>query len=129
MLGIARQHLPSEQWVLSAMETYDPPEGCRGAMLWDSLFHVNRARHEPIVRKVLRGLPSGGRLMLTLGGSAHPAFTDFMYGQEFYYDSNTPQETEQFLERLGCRLIIAEYLNVPDGGKDKGRFAIVTEKA
>ncbi len=31
-----------------------------------------------------------------------------MYGQEFYYDSNTPEETEQFLRQLACRLVIAE---------------------
>ena len=55
--------------------------------------------------------------------------TDVMYGQEFYYDSNTPEETEEILFRLGCRLKVAEYMNVPDGGRDKGRYAIVAEKA
>lgn len=53
--------------------------------------------------------------MLTVGGSAHPEFTDFMYGEEFYYDSNTPQETETFLQRLSCRMVIGEYMNLPDG--------------
>lgn len=129
MLAIARQRLPSEQWVLSPMEVYEPGEGYRGALLWDSLFHVPRTEHEPIVRKVVRGLPSGGRFMLTVGGSAHPAFTAFMYGQEFSYDSNTPEETEQFLRQLACRLVIAEYMNMPDGGRNKGRYAIVAEKA
>lgn len=129
MLAIARLRLPYERWVLSSMEVYEPEEGYRGALLWDSLFHVPRTEHEPIVRKVVHGLPPGGRFMLTVGGSAHPAFTDFMYGQEFYYDSNTPEETERLLHRLACRLIIAEYMNLPDGGRDKGRYAIVAEKA
>jgi SAM-dependent methyltransferase len=31
--------------------------------------------------------------------------------------------------RLGCRLLVAEYMNLPDGGRDKGRYAIVAEKA
>jgi len=128
MLDIARRHLPGEQWVLSPMETYEPEEGYRGALLWDSLFHVPRTEHEPILRKVVRGLPPGGRLMLTVGGSAHPAFTDFMFGQEFYYDSNTPEETGQILERLGCRPVIAEYMDLPDGGRNKGRYTIVAEK-
>lgn len=66
--------------------------------------------------------------MLTVGGSARPEFTDFMYGEEFYYDSNTPQETETFLQRLSCRMVIGEYMNLPDGGRDKGRYAIVAEK-
>jgi SAM-dependent methyltransferase len=129
MLTIARQRLPAEEWLLGSMETYVPGNGYRGALLWDSLFHIPRAQHEPILRRVVRGLPSGGRLMLTVGGSAHPAFTDFMYGQEFFYDSNTPEETENHLRRLECRLVIAEYMNVPDGGRDKGRYAIVAEKA
>jgi trans-aconitate methyltransferase len=83
MLAIAKQNLPHEKWVLSPMETYEPQEGYQCALLWDSLFFVARTEHEPIIRKVVHWLPSGGRLMLTVGGSAHPAFTDFMYGQEF----------------------------------------------
>jgi RimJ/RimL family protein N-acetyltransferase/SAM-dependent methyltransferase len=128
MLAIARQNLPQERWMLSSMEAYEPEEGYQGALLWDSLFHIPRTEHESILRKVVCALPSGGRLMLTVGGSAHPAFTDIMYGEEFYYDSNTPEETEQLLQRLGCRLVIAEYMNIPDGGRDKGRYAIVAEK-
>lgn len=66
--------------------------------------------------------------MLTVGGSAHPAFTDTMFGQAFFYDSNTPDESGQILARLGCRIVIGEFMNLPDGGRDKGRYAIVAEK-
>ncbi len=129
MLKIARCALPNETWVLSPMESYDLQVAYQGALVWDSLFHVKRTEHESIMRRVVGGLPSGGRVMLTVGGSAHPAFTDFMYGEEFYYDSNTPEETERILLRLGCRLLIAEYTNLPVGVRDKGRYAIVAEKA
>lgn len=128
MLAIARMQLPNEEWVLCAMQEYEPEAGFHGALIWDALFHLRRTEHEPIVRKVVRALPAGGRLMLTVGGSEHPEFTDFMFGQEFYYDSNTPAETEQFLRRLSCRILIAEYMNRPDGVRDKGRYAIVAEK-
>lgn len=128
MLAIARRRLPAEQWVLSTMEAFAPLKGYQGALLWDLLLHIPRAEHESIVRKVVQGLPLGGRIMLTVGGSAPPACTDFMYGEAFYYDSNTPQETELFIHHLGCRLVIAEYMNLPDGGQDKGRHAIVAEK-
>lgn len=129
MLAIARERLPSERWVLSRMEDYEPAVDYRGALLWDSLFHIRRDAHEPIVRKVVQGLPLGGRFMMTVGGSAHPAFTDCMYGETFFYDSNTPEETERFVIGLGCRLVIAEYMNRPDGGRNKGRYAIVAEKS
>lgn len=128
MLGIARQRLPEEQWVCSSMETYAPENGYRGALLWDSLFHVRRDEHAAILHKVVHGLPTGGRLMLTVGGSAHPAFTDTMFGQTFFYDSNTPDETVEILRHRGCRLLVAEYMNKPDGGKDKGRYAIVAAR-
>jgi len=128
MLAIARQNFPDATWILCPMETYEPPVEYHAALVWDSLFHVPRAVHEPVIHRVVAGLPSGGRIMLTVGGSAHPAFTDFMFGQEFYYDSNTPEETEQCLLRLGCRLKVAEFMNVPTGGRDKGRYAIVAEK-
>lgn len=129
MLGIVRRSFPHETWVLSPMEAYDSQlVDYQGALIWDSLFHVRRTEHEPIMRRVISGLPAGGRVMLTVGGSAHPAFTDFMYGQEFYYDSNTPEEAEAILLRLGCRLEISEFMNVPDGGRDRGRYAIVAEK-
>jgi trans-aconitate methyltransferase len=129
LLEIARDHLPNERWVLSTMQAFEPDEPCHGALLWDSLFHVPRHEHEPILRKVVGALPSGARLMLTVGGSAHPAFTDTMFGQTFSYDSNTPEESEQILARLGCRIVIGEFMNLPDGGRDKGRYAIVAEKA
>jgi hypothetical protein len=74
-------------------------------------------------------LPFGGRLMLTVGGSAQPAFTDVMFGHDFFYDSHTPEETEAILDRLDCRLLIAEFMNRPDGDRDRGRYAIVAEKA
>ena len=129
LLEIARDHLPTERWVLSTMQAFEPDEPCHGALLWDSLFHVPRHEHEPILRKVVDALPSGARLMLTVGGSAHPAFTDTMFGQTFSYDSNTPEESEQILARLDCRIVIGEFMNLPDGGRDKGRYAIVAEKA
>lgn len=129
LLSMARSHLPDERWVLSTMQAFEIDQPCHGALLWDSLFHVPRAEHEPILRKVVEALPAGARLMLTVGGSAHPAFTDTMFGQTFFYDSNTPEESEQILVRLGCRIVIGEFMNVPDGGRDKGRYAIVAEKA
>jgi len=128
LLGIARGNLPTERWVLSTMQAFEPDRSFQGALLWDSLFHLPRDEHEPILRKVVDALPPGARLMLTVGGSAHPAFTDTMFGQTFSYDSNTPDESRQILARLGCHIVVGEFMNLPDGGRDKGRYAIVAEK-
>jgi SAM-dependent methyltransferase len=128
MLDLARTALPDGEWVLSPIEgyPYDKPYDC--AMLWDSLFHICRDRHAPILQRVVDRLPKGGRLMLTVGGSEHPAFTDTMFDEPFFYDSNTPQETESILGGLGMEIILGEFMNVPTTGRDKGRYAIVAEK-
>ncbi len=72
---------------------------------------------------------AGGRLMLTVGGSEHPAFTDRMFGAEFFYDSHPPEVELKLLRDLGFETLIAEFLNVPTNGRDKGRFAIVARLA
>jgi SAM-dependent methyltransferase len=129
LLDLAKASLPGQRWILASIERHEISAGYQCAIIWDSLFHIPRAEHESILGKVVGGLPAGGRLMVTVGGSAHPPFTDVMFGQPFYYDSHTPSETEGILKSLGCRLLLAEFMNMPDGGRDKGRYAIVAEKA
>ena len=129
LLKIARADFPSARWVLAALETYAFPDSFGAALLWDSLFHIERSQHEPLLRRVIERLPAGGRLMLTAGGSAHPAFTDRMYGQTFFYDSNPPEITARIVQELGCRILLAEFTNLPTAGRDKGRYALVAEKA
>jgi SAM-dependent methyltransferase len=128
LLALAKASFPREQWLLASIESYEVRHDYASAIIWDSLFHIPRAEHEAILGKAVSGLPVGGRLMVTVGGSEHPAFTDVMFGETFYYDSNTPEQTEQILSRLGCRLVIGEFMNVPTSGRDKGRYAIVAEK-
>ena len=128
MLTIAQKRLPRQQWILSTLEAYQPPPGFHAALLWDSLFHIPRTKHESILRKVIHALPPGGRLMLTVGGSDHPAFTDEMYDHPFFYDSFTPGTYLELLHSLGCQPVLSEFMNLPDGARNKGRFAIVAEK-
>jgi len=128
MLDLAKASFPAEKWILGRMEDYTLEDIYGAAMVWDSLFHIPRAEHEPILRRVVCSLPVGGRLMLTIGGSAHPPFTDFMFGERFFYDSNTPAETERMLQALGCRIVLGQFMNLPEGGREKGRYAYVVEK-
>jgi hypothetical protein len=62
--------------------------------------------------------------MLTVGGSAHPAFIDTMFGEEFFYDSHPPEAALALLRDVGFEPIVAEFMNEPTDGRDKGRFAI-----
>lgn len=139
MLALARQRLPGQTWLCAALEdcAFDGGEaagaeagGARyaAAICWDALFHIERRHHQAILHRIRDRLPPGGRLMLTCGGSAHPAFTDTMFGETFFYDSHTPEQTLAMLAGLGFRPLIAEFMNEPTGGRDKGRYAMVVER-
>lgn len=129
LLALARQRLPEGRWLHAQMESFEPDEDYDGAVIWDSLFHVPREHQEPILRRVVRRLRSGARLMLSVGGSDHPPFTDTMYGQPFFYDSHTPEAVVSILNTLGTVIEHAEFINPPTGGRDKKRYGIVARVA
>lgn len=130
LLRLARQRLPEQRWVLSRLEDYPFGETLDAALCWDALFHIPRQRHAAILARLAAALRPGGRLLLSVGGSVHPAFTDTMYGREFFYDSHPPEDSEALLRGLGLAVELGEYLNRPDpdGGRDKGRYAILARK-
>lgn len=125
MLAFAQQQLPTHQWLLGTIEDFPHVEHVAAVVAWDSLFHIPREQHAAVFRQVRECLPVGGRFALTAGGSEHPAFTDTMFDEKFFYDSHAPAETVQLLEAAGFQIVHQEMLNEPDGGRDKGRVAIV----
>ncbi|HET7620474.1 MAG TPA: class I SAM-dependent methyltransferase [Gemmatimonadaceae bacterium] len=129
LLALARARFPKGEWIHSRIEDF-PIEGDRngayhGAIAWDSLFHIERERHEKILAKVHGALAPGALLMLTAGGSAHPAFTDTMFDREFFYDSHPPEQLAALLVELGFEIVLNEFMNLPTAGRDKGRIAII----
>lgn len=129
LLAKARERLPQATWIESRVEAFVPTGEFAAAIAWDVLFHLPRELHEGILRRLAGCLRPHGRLMLTSGGSAHPPFTDVMFGHEFYYDSLPPDELRALLPRLGFTILIDEFINPPTDGRDKGRLAIVAEKS
>lgn len=134
MLALARQRFPGQTWIAAALETCAFDGGEAGgehyaaAICWDALFHIERGHHPAILRRIRDRLLPGGRLMLTCGGSEHPAFTDTMFGETFFYDSHTPERTLALLDGLGFKPLIAEFMNEPTSGRDKGRYAVVAQR-
>lgn len=125
LLQLARERLPRGRWVCDRIERYAPDGQYDGAVMWDALFHIPRPLHEPILHRVLACLRPGARLILTAGGSEHPAFTDSMFGATFYYDSHPPQTLLEILRRAGAAVEHAEFINPPTPGRDKGRYGVV----
>jgi cyclopropane fatty-acyl-phospholipid synthase-like methyltransferase len=125
MLALAQSRLPTHEWIRAEIERFDFTSTFAAAIAWDSLFHIPREYHGDIFVRLRRALPAGGRFALTAGGSDHPAFVDAMLNHQFFYDSHPPSVTVALLERAGFRVEHQEYLNVPDGARDKGRIAVV----
>jgi SAM-dependent methyltransferase len=134
LLSKARARFPEGEWIHSRIEDFpfdaSSEERFDGAICWDSLFHIERDRHEGILASVHRSLVPGGRLMLTAGGSANqPGFTDTMFERTFFYDSHPPERLAALLRALGFELVVNEFMNLPTSERDKGRIAIVARKA
>jgi SAM-dependent methyltransferase len=128
LLDTARARYPGERWVYASLEHYAFDHVCQGAVCWDTLFHIPREFHTSILARIARALVPGGRIMLTVGGSDHPPFTDQMLGETFFYDSHPPQQAIEILHSLRFDIVLDEYMNLPAGGRDKGRYAIVAAR-
>lgn len=128
LLALARERFPRARWVHAAIEDYAPSEAFDAIVCWDALFHIERARHAELFGRFASWLRDGGRLMATFGGSDHPAFTDTMFGETFFYDSHPPETELALIGEGGFRPIVAEFMNLPTSGRDKGRYAVVAER-
>ncbi len=128
LLALARERFPEGRWIEARLEEYVPTERYAGVICWDALFHLPREVHEAVLARAAGCLEPGGRLALTVGGSEHPAFTDTMFGETFFYDSHPPERVVEILSAQGFEMLVAEFIDPPTSGRDKGRFAIVATK-
>ena len=125
LLAMARTRYPNANWISGTIEAFATSVRFNAIVCWDALFHIDRSRHARLFARFARMLLPGGRLMLTFGGSGHPAFTDIMYGQRFFYDSHAPEQALALLAKAGFKPVISEFMNHPTAGRDKGRYAVV----
>lgn len=128
LLDLARNRFPDATWIASSIETFVSATPYDAIVCWDALFHIDRAEHAGLFARFARMLRPRGRLMLTVGGSEHPAFTDQMFGETFFYDSHPPDEALSMLSAAGFTPILSEFTNLPTRGRDKGRYAIVASR-
>lgn len=129
LLAIARERLPAGTWIHGRIEQFESDQRFDALICWDALFHIDRGWHAPLIARFARLLLPGGRLMLTCGGSEHPPFTDTMFDQPFFYDSYPPHKVLELLAAEGFVPRVAEFMNPPTGGRDKGRYAVVAQRS
>jgi 2-polyprenyl-3-methyl-5-hydroxy-6-metoxy-1,4-benzoquinol methylase len=131
MLAIARKALPEHRWIHDLIERVEFNEAFDAVVCWDSLFHLPRRFHEPIIRKIHCWLAPGGGFMVNSGGLVNDddsGFTDTMFGHEFFYDSLPPGRMVRTTNETGFEIILAEMAEAPTGGRNKGKWAIVARK-
>jgi len=128
MLAYARSRLPAGEWIEQSIESYEPEMSTAAIICWDALFHLDRSVHEGLLQRWFVQLRPGGRLLVTFGGSAHPAFVDSMFHVPFFYDSFPPDVFLAMARSIGFSVVIADFLDRPDGHRDKGRYGAVFAK-
>lgn len=128
LLDIARQRFPQATWIHARIEDLPFTGLFHAAICWDSLFHIERAHHAPILSALYDHLVPGAKVMLTTGGSRNPPFTDTMFDREFFYDSLPPDDIRELLTGIGFEQLVHEFMDLPGTGRDRGRIAIVARK-
>lgn len=124
MLEIAREVVPEAELIRSNMVDLELGSRFRAAVAWDSIFHVDRKHHADIFRKLAKSLEPGGKLLLSIGGSAVEEFTSEMYGQTFSYSGYDPEKTRQLIESEGLEIELWEI----DDPSSLGHIAVIARK-
>jgi SAM-dependent methyltransferase len=127
LLAEAQRNVAAATFEQAELEDYAIPGTWQGIICFDALFHLPRAAHEPLLRRIFRALDQGGVLLLTSGGSIadEGPFTDTMFGVEFYYDAFPREELIERCTAIGYRVLSRVMLNEPNGARDKGRLGLL----
>ena len=125
MLEIARRVVPAAEFVRADMRELEPDgRPFAAAVVWDSLFHVERGRHLSVFRKLSSLLSPGGLLLLSAGGTGHAGFTSEMHGHTFFYSAHDPAETLRLLTSAGFGVELCE----EDDPSSRGHLAVLARR-
>jgi cyclopropane fatty-acyl-phospholipid synthase-like methyltransferase len=124
MLEIARQVVPEAKLIHGDMIDLELTERFSAAVVWDSVFHVERVHHPALFHKLCRWLAPGGRLLLSAGGSGDEGFTSQMHGHTFFYSGYEPEETLEYLRAAGFDVELSEV----DDPSSRGHIAIIARR-
>ncbi|MEO8573178.1 MAG: class I SAM-dependent methyltransferase [Pyrinomonadaceae bacterium] len=131
LLEIAKTVVPEAELVHADMTELQFAEKFAAVVAWDSIFHTERKHHSAIYRKLADSLESGGRLLLSVGGSGEePAsseaegITSEMFGHKFFYDAYPPRVACQLLEAEGFEIEMWEV----DDPSSHGHIAVIARK-
>lgn len=125
MLVLARAVAPDATLIQGDVRTAEPGSTFDAIVAWDSIFHIPRGDHSAIFNKFRSWLKPGGRLLVSLGGSASEDFTSEMFGETFYYSGHDPSEALTILKEAGFEV---EHWEVDDSSS-RGHIAILAVRS
>jgi cyclopropane fatty-acyl-phospholipid synthase-like methyltransferase len=123
LLNIARAEVPTASFVHGDMRTIPSREigdDYDLIVAWDSVFHVPRADHAAVFGRLASWLRPGGRLLLSVGGSAWEG-TSEMLGETFFYSGFDPDESLRLLGAAGFSIVHSEI----DDPQSRGHLSII----
>jgi cyclopropane fatty-acyl-phospholipid synthase-like methyltransferase len=124
MLEIAARVVPGAEFIHADMVEVEFADVFAGAVAWDSVFHVERKHHSAVFRKLADSLETGGRLLLSVGGSDAGSFTSEMFGHTFFYSGHAPEVARGLLEAEGFEIEVWEV----DDPSSRGHIAVIARK-
>jgi 2-polyprenyl-3-methyl-5-hydroxy-6-metoxy-1,4-benzoquinol methylase len=132
LLAQAKRNVPNASFERAEIEELDLQEFSRnlplgGIVCWDALFHIPRDLQAKALERMSKAMEANSPIIISSGGTETniPAFTDTMFGIEFYYDSFPISELIALCESFGLFLATSSLVNTPDGKRDKGRIGFI----
>ncbi|MBV9879682.1 MAG: class I SAM-dependent methyltransferase [Gemmatirosa sp.] len=123
LLAQARQAVPTATFHCADLRTAAPGGPFDALVAWDVVFHVPRAEHAAVFARFAAWLRPGGRLVLSLGGSAWEG-TSEMHGETFFYSGHSPERSLRLLQEAGFEICESAI----DDPRSRGHLAIVAQR-
>ncbi|MFN0162484.1 MAG: class I SAM-dependent DNA methyltransferase [Burkholderiales bacterium] len=107
MLAIAKAKHPTVEFIHDDITEWVSPLRFDLILAWDSIFHLPRDLHVPVIEKLCRRLSEGGVILFSAGG-IESEVVGTMYGHEFHYSSLCETALIQLVKSEGCVPVLME---------------------
>lgn len=114
MVRLARTIHPEIIFINTDFIEWEPTEQYDLIIAWDSIFHAPQNAQEEVTKKMCRLLKPEGILLFTGGAYAGEA-RGKMEGVEFEYGSIGYRGYLDVIEKMNCKIILAEEDQYPEG--------------
>jgi SAM-dependent methyltransferase len=118
-LGLARRQAPGVALVRADMGSlHFPPATFDAVVSFYAVFHLPREEQPALFARIIEWLRPGGYLLVSLGRTDEPPYTEEFFGVEMYWSHYGTAQYRQMLHDAGFELI--EESTLTHGYRDDG---------